>query len=557
MNSAKIKYGTVELIKPEVKKIWQRKISTPFYIKEENKRLIVTVEEEITKNKRKYLVYQDYEIDTDRGSLKKLSRKVEIPPVYIKRNNKWIVEVLNDEGNILWTYEYNNGDISVTCVGDLLFIFNLMDEIGVVDLYNLRTGEKIWTLRHKYSTDFFITSFGNDNSIKMSNLLWYYDNRNSVDTTPASRLIFLEVLSDPFYEQNDRGTSEIKDEIYAIDTVEGTILWSEKHDIIETREVKDGIIITTIDELDEGEKCIVRCISSKGFIKWSKNYSSYVRILSSEKLVALESNNYLEVIELGTGKRLFSLSKIGKYSGNVERVYNDKVIVEEYNPERGRHALKCYDINGETLWELYLSPESEGLIYLDQEGNYGAIYIRGRIYLISLSNGKIINRLKVKNVTLLSLKYPFLVVNMKDSRSTIIYDTISLKELLTFNNFLKSDDIFLHDDKLIVTMKSENKIIGYKFTRKCIKCRYPTEVQLKPNEEAEIVYLINNKKADLEIIEKPPICSDYSKYIDGDNKLLKIKLAATDAVGLYHMVVKAKYKDVSKELITYINIQKE
>jgi len=547
-----LEYDTIELAPLDIKRVWKRNFPGHFYLIKEKNRVLVISEEQIKLHGRRYLVNIKSELNILNGDL----IKVKVPqriPLYIKREDDlWIIERIED-GEVLWRREFQESEVNATCVGNLVIVSGVDKGHSCTYVFSSNSGELLWSLEKDYSADFFVTSVRDLSSTNVISVTWL-DGLNNVTLTQGGRLIFLEVISDPFYEVEGEEKA-VKDEIYAVDSVDGSILWKEVHDLIETRETPKGVIIETLDSQREIEKCIVKFISNNGRIAWLRKYSGYVRVFNTDDIVALEGDGTIEVISLTNGKRILLLSNSKRMGVTLSKLLNDKMVVEEYKPAKGRHALKAFDFNGKLLWEVYLSPESSTLIDLSDE-RFGAIYVRGYTYLIDLDSGKVTKAAKTGRIVALFMRYPFIIVARRGSPNTKIYDAISGTVILEFDEILRGEDILPINNYVLVQL--ENSLHGYYMKRSYVSCTYPKNVTCKRGELIRIEYNFTRVQKTAKLsFKKVPFMRNFNERVKvNEPKVVSLELKIPNNVppGLYELVASTRAGRLSRKLITQLMV---
>jgi len=540
----------VELAFLNVKEVWKRKFTGQFYLVKEGDEVLVVNEEQVKLHGRTYLVNVKSKLDVSSGNLVRTRGPQDIP-LYIRREDSlWIVERLS-RGQLLWSRKFQESEISATHVGNLVFITGIDKNRSCAYMFSSSNGKLLWSLERDYNTDFFVTSIKTSPPISVVSVTWFRG-LNNVTISQGGRLVFLEVVSDPFYGVvNDE--KAVKDELYAIDSLDGSILWREVHDLIETKETPRGIIVEALNSQGEAEKCTIKFISSDGTITWLREYNGYVKVFNASNMIALESDNSIEVINLISGKRTLLLSNSKRVGTTLGKLLKDKVVVEEYRPTRGRHSLKAFNFKGELLWEVYLSPESSTIVDLSDD-NFGAIHVRGYVYLINLNNGRVIKAARTGKVVALFLRYPFIVTVREGPPNTRVYDALSGTVIFEFDEVLRSEDVLPINDYVLIQF--ENSLHSYTVRRSYVICSYPRSIMCKRGTLLRIEYDFTRVDKPVELVLKRiPFIKDVKRRIevrDSRNVILKLRVPSSVPPGLYEVMTSVEAKGASRRLVTQL-----
>ena len=543
-----------ELVLLGIREAWKRKFPGHFYLTRKGNEVFIVTEKRMRLHDRDYLVNVKGKLNVQHGVVIYTNVPKDIPLYIRKKDNFWIVERFH-EGELLWSKEFQESEVSATYIGNLVFVSGIDKGRSCAYVISSDDGKLLWSLEKDFSADFFVTSVRapTSSSIEAVSVTWL-NGLNNVSISQGGRLVFLEAISDPFYEVEGEEKA-VKDELYAIDSLDGSILWRESHDLIETKETPKGVIVETLDSQGEVEKCIVKFVTNDGTIAWLREYGSYVRIFNINDIVALESDSTIEIVNLTSGKRTLLLSGSKRAGASLGKLLKDKVIVEEYKPAKGKHSLKAFDLGGRLLWEVYLSPESSTIIDFSDD-RFGAIYVRGYVYLVDLSDGKVMKVARTGKVVALFLKYPFIVTARRGSPNTRIYDVLSGTIAFEFNEILRSEDIVPLDEHVLVQL--ENTLYSYIVKRDYITCTYPRSISCQRGSSLKIRYDFMRTDRPVRLtFRKVPFIDQIERKLEirkPNSVTLELTVPNDVSPGLYELVASMEAEKLSRKLVTQLMI---
>ena len=530
---------------------WRRSFPGQFYVTTEGGRVVVVSERRVEVGGREYILSASGVLDVGRGGLR-LSEGPADVPLYIRREgNLWTVERISG-GEVLWSRSFEEGEVSATLVGRVVFVAGLDEGRSCAYVLAAESGDLLWSVRKDQEADFFITPVGSASGERVVSVTWL-NGVNVVSSSSAGRLVFLEVTSDPLSESGSAG-----DELYAVDCVDGSILWREVHDLIETREVEGGVIVECLDGSEESERCQVKFVTGDGRVAWSREYGGYVRIFSSGGLVALESGGSIDVVRLSDGRRLLSLSGLHRRSIALGKLLSDRVVVEEYGPTKSKHSLKAYDFSGRLLWEVYLSPEGSALMDLSDD-RYGAVYVRRHVYLVDLADGSVVKSIRTGRLASLTLRYPYLVATYRSPPLTRVYDVVSGLKVLEASEPLRGGDVVPVEGGLLVRLEGE--LVKYSVARHFVTCSYPRVLCCQRGSSSSLRYEFSrvDGEATLYPISSPPLRIEGGATKVREPRVVEWSLAVpSDAKpGIYEVVAVLEGLGTAKRLVTQVIVNEK
>ena len=538
MTSAEGSSKTVTLLSSSVEERWSVKLSPGFYLEQEAGNIIVFLEALRKIYGREYACMEKYLVEPATGKLTPVEVfDREYGQLYISREEGlWILKKYV-KNRVDWYKSFFCEDINVTVIADTVFVETYEPDGGAALLvYRSTTGEELWRLEGFKQTEFFLTPASKDKVFQMIMYAWH-NGLNYVTRTPASRLVFLEAASDPLTETES--LSQLKDRLYAIDAVNGSILWQEEHDIIETRELSNGVVIETIDSFNGEEVATLRYVKPNGEIKWRRVYSEHIKTALEDNLLVIErEGDKIDIIDVETNVKLTTIENVRAQGITIQRIREGSILLEEYKPSAGRHVFKAVSMTGETIWQIYVAPQRRSALYLGEPGDFAAIQISGIAYILNLVNGQIIRSIKTGRDSALILKPPFLAVVTAEPDTTKIYDIYAGDRLLELKRILREDEIAVRDS--LILLKNGDELTAYELKRRTVQCVLPEKLRIRRAATASIT--IDFKRVDepvkLLIREAPPMFTTATREIIVEKPgIVELKLKARKDVmpGTYNL----------------------